>query len=105
MMGNAIRFFQREGIKVRELIEELQKCDHDAEIWLPNVNELGIPGYCVLDNVMTMNFSEVGDDVMNNPGEVDHRLLQNKSEDTSIVYLGSLAEYLKDGLDKPAENR
>ena len=104
-MGNAIRLFQREGIKVRDLIEQLQKCDPDAEIWLPNVNERGIPGYCVLDHVMTMNFSDVGDDVMNNPGEIDHRLLQNKSEDTSIVYLGSLAEYLKGGLDNSTKNR
>ena len=60
---------QLEAIKVSELIELLQKCDPDAEVWLPNVNELGIPSYCVLDHVMTMTFGEVGDDVMNNPGE------------------------------------
>lgn len=96
---------QLEAIKVSELIEYLQKCNPDAEIWLPNVNGLGIPGYCVLDHVMTMTFGEVGDDVMNNPGEIDHRLIQHKTNDTPIVYLGSIAEFIKEGVDKPAENR
>lgn len=96
---------QLEAIKVSELIEYLQKCNPDAEIWLPNVNGLGIPGYCVLDHIMTMTFGEVGDDVMNNPGEIDHRLLQHKTNDTPIVYLGSIAEFIKAGGDKPAENR
>lgn len=47
-----------------ELIEELQKCNPEAEVWLLNVNELGIPGYCVLDHIMTMPFGEVESDVM-----------------------------------------
>lgn len=96
---------QLEAIKVSELIELLQKCDPDAEVWLPNVNELGIPSYCVLDHVMTMTFGEVGDDVMNNPGEIDQRLLQHKTNDAPIVYLGSIAEFNKEGVDKPIENR
>lgn len=96
---------QLEAIKVSELIEYLQKCNPDAEIWLPNVNGLGIPGYRVLDHVMTMTFGEVGDDVMNNPGEIDHRLLQHKTNDTPIVYLGSTTEFIKEGVDNPAENR
>lgn len=96
---------QLDAIKVSELIEQLQKCDPDTEVWLPNVNELGIPGYCVLDHVMTMTFEEVEDDVMNNPGAIDHRLLHDKTNDTSIVYLGSIAEFIKEGVDKPAENR
>lgn len=62
-------------------------------------------GYCVLDHVMTMTFGEVGDDVMNNPGEIDQRLLQHKTNDAPIVYLGSIAEFIKEGVDKPAENR
>ena len=105
MMENAIRFFQRKGIKVHELIEELQRCDPNAEVGLPNVNQLGISGYCVLDHVMTMNLSEVESVVIDNPGEIDNRLLQNKTEDASIVYLGSIAQCLKDGLDNPTENR
>ena len=96
---------QLEAIKVSELIEYLQKCNPDAEIWLPNVNGLGIPGYCVLDHIMTMTFGEVGDDVMNNPGEIDQRLLQHKTKDALIVYLGSIAEFNKEGVDKPVENR
>lgn len=96
---------QLEAIKVSELIEQLQKCDPDAEIWLPNVNEFGIPGYCVLDHVMNMTFGEVVEDVMNNPGEIDHRLLHHKTNDTPIIYLGSIAEFIKEGVDKAAENR
>ncbi len=88
---------QLEAIKVSELIEYLQKCNPDAEIWLPNVNERGIPGYCVLDHIMTMTFGEVGDDVMNNPGEIDHRLLQHKTDDTPIVCLGSTTEIFQRG--------
>lgn len=105
MMENAFRQFQREGIKVSELIEQLQKCDPDAEVWLPNVNELGIPGYCLLDHVMTMNYNQVVDDVMNNPGCIDNRILKAKTDATPIVYLGSLTEYLKEGVDNPIENR
>ncbi len=103
-MENSIRLFQREGIKVSELIAELQKCDPDAQVWLPNVNELGIPGYCVLDHVMTMDFGKVESDIMNNPGKIDDRLLQNKTSDTPIVFLGSLAEYLKEGVGNSTEN-
>lgn len=96
---------QLEAIKVSELIEQLQRCDPDAEIWLPNVNERGIPGYCVLDHVMNMTFGEVVEDVMNNPGEIDHRLLHHKTNETPIIYLGSIAEFIKEGVEKPAENR
>jgi len=46
-------------MKVSELIEKLQTCDLEAEAWLPNVNELGIPGYCVLDHVLNMTSREV----------------------------------------------
>ncbi len=76
-------------MKVSELIEELKKCPSDAEVWLPNVNNLNIPGYCVLDQIMNCRFAEVESDVMDNPGKVDNRLLDNKNDDTPIVYLGS----------------
>lgn len=105
MMENSTRLFKREGIKVSELIAELQKCDADAEVWLPNVNELGIPGYCVLDHIMAIDFGRVESDIMDNPGEIDNRLLQNKTESTPIVYLGSLAEYLKVEVGNSTENR
>lgn len=105
MKENTILKFKQEGIKVSELIDELQKCDPDAEVWLPNVNKLGIHGYCVLDHVMTMTFDEVEDDIMNNPGEIDHRLLKNKTDDTSIVYLGSTADFITAKVDKPTGNR
>lgn len=90
---------------ISELIVELLKCDPNAEVWLPNVNELGIPGYCVLDHIMTMDFNRVESDIMDNPGKIDNRLLQNKTGNTQIVYLGSMAEYLKRGVGKPTENR
>ena len=96
---------QLEAIKVSELIEELQKCDPNAEVWLPNVNEFGIRGYCVLDHLMTMTFSEIEDDVMNNPGTIDNRLLKNKKDDDQIVYLGSIADFIAKGLDKSTEKR
>lgn len=92
---------QLEAIKVSELIELLQKCDPDAEVWLPNVNELGIPGYCVLDHVMTMTFGEVGDDVMNNPGEIDQRLLSTKPTMHQSSILARLLNLTKKGLINP----
>jgi hypothetical protein len=92
-------------MKVSELIKKLQTCNPDTEVWLPNVNELGIPGYCVLDHVMTMAFREVENDVMHNPGKIDKRLLKDKTDGSQIVYLGSIADFITDGLDKVAENR
>lgn len=92
-------------MKVSELIDKLKTCDLEAEVWLPNVNELGIPGYCVLDHVITMNFSEVENDVMHNPGKIDKRLLKDRTDGSQIVYLGSIADFITDGLDKAAENR
>lgn len=47
---------------VSELIKELQKCHPDAEVWLPNINELNIPGYCVMDHLMSFQFNEVESD-------------------------------------------
>ena len=48
------------NMKVSELIEELQKLDANAEVWLPNVNELHIPGCCLplekVDSVMSQLF-------------------------------------------------
>lgn len=96
---------QRRIMKVSELIEKLKTCDLEAEVWLPNVNELGISGYCVLDHVLTLNFNEVENDVMHNPGKIDKRLLKDKTDSSQIVYLGSIADFITDGLDKPAENR
>ncbi len=93
-MENAKRKFQRDGIKVSELIKELEKCNPEAQVWLPNVNERGIPGYCVLDHIMVFMLDQVYYDVMDNPGEIDNRLLRNKTPETPIVYLGSLADYL-----------
>ncbi len=90
-------------MKVSELIDKLKTCDLEAEVWLPNVNELGIPGYCVLDHVMTMNFNEVEKDVMYNPGKIDKRLLKDKTDSSQIVY--PITDFITDGLDKPAENR
>lgn len=81
-------------MKVSELIDKLKTCDLEAEVWLPNVNELGIPGYCVLDHVMTMNFNEVEKDVMYNPGKIDKGLLMNKTDHTSLIYLGSLYDVI-----------
>lgn len=81
-------------MKVSELIEKLQTCNQDAEVCLPNVNERGIPGYCVLDHVMTLNFNEVENDVIHNPEKIDKGLLMNKTDDTSIIYLGSLYDVI-----------
>ncbi len=51
-------------MKVSELIKDLQKCHPAAEVWLPNVNNLNIPGYCVLDHFMSFQFAEVESDIM-----------------------------------------
>lgn len=82
-------------MRVSELIKELQKQNPEAEVWLPNVNELGIPGYCVLDQIMSFKFGQVESDVFDNPGEIDIRLLKGKNEDDPIVYLGSIYEFMK----------
>lgn len=91
-------------MNVSEPIAKLQKCDPRSEVWLSNVNELGIPGYCILDHVMAMDFGRVESDIMDNPGKIDNRLLQSKTDDTPIVFLGSMAEYLKEGVGNPTEN-
>lgn len=52
-----------------------------------------------------MNCSEVENEVMHNPGKIDKRLLKDKTDISQIVYLGSIADFITDGLDKPAENR
>ena len=83
-------------MKVPELINELQMRHPNTEIWLPNVNELNIPGYCVLDQLMSFRFCEVESEVMDNPGEIDNRLLKNKTDDTPIVYLGSKYELIRE---------
>ena len=49
-LGHVLRIHQLRFMKVSELIIELQKCHPDAEVWLPNVNNFNIPGYCVLDH-------------------------------------------------------
>lgn len=65
-------------MKDSELIKELQKYHQNAEIWLPNINELNIPGYCVLDHLMSFQFNEVVSDIIDNPGEIDCRLLRKQ---------------------------
>ena len=82
-------------MKVSELIKELQKCHPDAEVWLPNINNLYIPGYCVLDYLMSFQFNEVKSDIIDNPGEIDDRLLKDKNDDTPIVYLGSKIDLIR----------
>lgn len=64
-------------------------------MWLPNVNNLVIPGYYVLDHIMYFRFAEVESDIMDNPGEIDHRLLKNKTDQTPIVYLGSKYDLIR----------
>lgn len=83
-------------MKVSELIEKLQEYNPDAEVWLPNINELNIPGYCVPDHLMSFQFNEVVSDIIYNPGEIDYRLLKNKKDDTYIVYLGSKYDLIRD---------
>ena len=79
---------------VKDLINELQHLDQNAEVWLPAVNDLGISSYCVLDHIQTFKFCEVEHDIYNNPGEIDDRLLTNKREDSPIVFLGSLKDFM-----------
>ncbi len=45
---------------------------------------------------MKFKFAEVEIDVMDNPGEIDHRLLKDKTDDTPIVYLGSKYELIRE---------
>ncbi len=83
-------------MKVSELIEKLQECNPDAEVWLSNINNLNIPGYCVMDHLMTFQFNEIESDIIDNPGKIDHRLLKDKKDGTPIVYLGSKFDLIKD---------
>ena len=82
-------------MKVSELIKELQECHPDAEVWLPNVNELNVPGYCVMDHIMSFQFNEVESDIIDNPGKIDPRLLKDKKDDATIVYLGSKYDIIR----------
>ena len=82
-------------MKVSELIKELQECHPDTEVWLPNINELNIPGYCVLDHIMSFQFNEVESDIIDNPGKIDQRLLKDKKDDTPIIYLGSKYDIIR----------
>lgn len=82
---------QRKIMKVSELIDKLKTCDLEAEVWLPNVNELGIPGYCVLDHVINMTFGEVVEDVMNNPRE--KKQTRNGSARYRAAFFVTTAQY------------
>lgn len=81
-------------MKVSELIKRLENCDPEAEVWLPNINSRCVKGYCVLDHVMTFKFSEIENDVVANPGEIDERLLMNKTDESPVVYLGSMHDFV-----------
>ena len=93
--------YKEKIMKESELIDKLKTCDLEAEVWLPNVNELGVPGYCVLDHVMTMSFNEIENDVMHNPGKIAKRLLKKKTDSSQIVYLGSIADFITADLTNP----
>ena len=82
-------------MKVSDLIKELKKCHPDAEVWLPNINELNIPRCCVLDHIMSYQFNEVESDIIDNPGKIDQRLLKDKKDDATIVYLGSKYDIIR----------
>ena len=82
-------------MKVSELIKELQECHPDAEVWLPNINELNIPGYCLMDHLMSFQFNEVESDIIDNPGKIDQRLLKDKKDDTPFIYLGSKYDLIR----------
>ena len=77
------------------MIKELQECHPDAEVWLPNINEFNIPGYCVMDHLMSFQFNEVESDIVDNHGEIDHRLLKDKKDGYLIVYLGSKYDLIR----------
>ena len=76
-------------MKESELSKELKECHPDAEVWLPNFNELNVPGYSVMDHIMSFQFNEVKRDIIDNPGKIDNRLLKNKKHNPPIIYLGS----------------
>ena len=44
---------------------------------------------------MSFQFNEVESDIVDNPGEIDHRLLKDKKADTPIVYLGSKYDLIR----------
>ena len=82
-------------MKVSELIQELQKCYPDAEVWIPNINELNIPGFCVLDHLMSFQLNEVESDIIDNQRKIYQRLLKDKKDDTPIIYLGSKYDFIR----------
>lgn len=82
-------------MKVSELIEKLQRGHPDAEVWLPNVNELNTPGYCVLDHLMSFQLNEVESDIIDNQRKIYQRLLKDKKDDTPIIYLGSKYDFIR----------
>lgn len=94
-----------ENKKVKDLIKELQELDPEAEVWLSAVNDLGIPSYCVIDYIQHFKFGEVRSDIFGNPGQIDDRLLDNKNDETPIVYIGSLEDFMPLKRDTETDNK
>lgn len=80
------------AIKVKELIEVLQKCDPEAElvstIWNGWTNT-----YCAIDCVQRFTYDELSNDFFGTPGQTDHKVFCSQAQ--NIVLLCSLFEYDK----------
>lgn len=78
-------------MKVKELIEELKKCDPNAEVWTgthtPNAN---IPTYGLVDHVYQNEFESFWTDLFPTPDDIDTRLYDGRCDrKDNIVYIGT----------------
>lgn len=82
-------------MKVKELIEELKKCDPNAEVWTgAHTLKENIPTYGLVDHVYQGVFEQFWTDLFPTPDDIDKRLYvgRNKNRDGSndpVVYIGT----------------
>ena len=95
------------AIKVKELIEVLQKCDPEAEL-VSTIWNGWTHTYCAIDCVHSFTYDQLSNDFFGTPGQTDDKVFCSQAQ--NIVLLGSLFEYdktlvrdvhenLKEGLD------
>ena len=76
-------------MKVKELIEKLQKLNPDAEVLTGAINDERIHTYGLLDLVYEFPFEQIKTDLMHTCGDIDYRIAENKKSEDIIIYLGT----------------
>ena len=76
-------------MKVKELIEKLQKLNPDAEVLTGAINDERIHTYGLLDLVHEFPFEQIKTDLMHTCGDIDYRIAENKKSKDIIIYLGT----------------